>query len=146
MTWVHRSTFALCPAPVQTEPVVLAPFYAWVNQPAAAPSGFAYVIYENVIKTRAAINTVSYLAISMRAWVEPEEITAVSGSARFACAGRCWGWLLTFQPAVTGDRDGDSLVGTASPCSCPGVLAEWGRDPSAAGVKKAAGPRRYAKP
>lgn len=110
VTWVHLSTFALCRAPEQTEPV-LCLFCARVNQ----PSGFAYTMYENVIKIRAAVNTVSCLAVTMQFWVEPEKIRAVSVPAQFASAGRCWGWLLTFQPAVTGDPNGDCLVGTASP-------------------------------
>lgn len=92
-----------------------------------------YIVYENVIRTRAAINAASCLAVSGRTWVEPQEMSAVSVSAPFVSAGRCCGWLLAFQPVVMG-RDGDSPAGTASP------FLSWcarraGRDPSAAGVK-----------
>lgn len=118
VTWVHvpRSPCA------QTEPVMLAPprsVLVWINLRDRRHLQASDISNEKVIKTRAAINTVSCLAVSER--VEPEEITAVSGPARFASAGRCWGWLLTFQPAVMGE------TGTAIPWSGqpPSLFLSW---------------------
>lgn len=77
MTW--GASFRVHPVPSSSADKASGarPFYARMNQPArpAAPSGFVYIIYENVIKIKAAIiSTVLYLAISMRAWVEPERV------------------------------------------------------------------------